>query len=90
VEVSGIVKPPKLKRSRLAYAADAIGVERIIEAVEKRPARQELAGLPPLPDARRRISSLIARRSSVSHPVVEATRRWDSDHQLGVGKLAVP
>ncbi len=28
VDVSGIVKPPKLKRSRLAYAADAIGVER--------------------------------------------------------------
>jgi hypothetical protein len=42
IDVSGIVKPPKLKRSRLAYAADAIGIERIIEAVLKRPARNDL------------------------------------------------
>jgi transcriptional regulator with XRE-family HTH domain len=42
IDVSGIVKPPKLKRSRLAFAADAIGIERIIEAVLKRPARNDL------------------------------------------------
>jgi hypothetical protein len=41
VEVNGLIELPKLKRSRLAYAADAIGLERVIEAVLARPARDD-------------------------------------------------
>jgi hypothetical protein len=48
VEVSGLIELPSVKRSRLAYAADAIGLERIIEAVIARPARDDLL---PLRDA---------------------------------------
>jgi hypothetical protein len=48
VEVNGLIKLPKLKRSRLAYAADAVGLERLIEAVLARPARDDLL---PLRDA---------------------------------------
>lgn len=42
VELSGLFQVPKQKKTRLAYAADAIGLERIIEAVLKRPARDDL------------------------------------------------
>lgn len=48
VELNGLIKLPSLKRSRLAYAADAVGLERIIEAVLDRPARDDLL---PLRDA---------------------------------------
>ncbi len=65
VDVSGIVKPPKLKRSRLAYAADAIGVERIIEAVEKRPARNDLLVL--------RDAALVA---AMSYTVASRPSEW--------------
>jgi hypothetical protein len=45
VEIGGILKLPKVKRTRLPYAADAIGIERIIEAVLRRPARNDLLRL---------------------------------------------
>jgi hypothetical protein len=45
VELSGLIQLPEIKRSRLAYAADAIGVERIIEAVSNRPVRDDLTRL---------------------------------------------
>lgn len=48
VELNGIIDLPKLKRTRLPYAADAVGMERAIEAIEKRPARDDLL---PLRDA---------------------------------------
>jgi hypothetical protein len=48
VELSGLIQLPKQSRKRLAYAADATGLERIIEAVLKRPARDDLL---PLRDA---------------------------------------
>jgi hypothetical protein len=48
VEVAGLIELPSLNRSRLAYAADAIGLERIIEAILTRPARDDLL---PLRDA---------------------------------------
>ncbi len=48
IELSGLFELPKQKKTRLAYAADAIGLERIIEAVLKRPARDDLL---PLRDA---------------------------------------
>lgn len=48
VEVTGLIELPSLQRSRLAYAADAIGLERTIEAVLNRPARDDLL---PLRDA---------------------------------------
>jgi hypothetical protein len=48
VELSGLIQLPKQNKSRLAYAADAIGLERIIEAVLTRPARDDLL---PLRDA---------------------------------------
>ncbi len=48
VEINGLIKLPKLKRSRLPFAADAVGVERIIEAVLARPAQDDLL---PLRDA---------------------------------------
>jgi len=48
VELTGVIEMPPQERSRLPYAADAIGVERIIEAILKRPARDDLL---PLRDA---------------------------------------
>jgi hypothetical protein len=48
VEIIGLLQLPSVSRSRLAYAADAIGLERIIEAVLNRPARDVLL---PLRDA---------------------------------------
>lgn len=48
VELSGLIQLPRKSKSRLAYAADAIGLERIIEAVLTRPAHDDLL---PLRDA---------------------------------------
>lgn len=48
IEVSGLIEIPKYEHSRLAYAADAVGLERIIEAILRRPARDPLL---PLRDA---------------------------------------
>ncbi len=48
VEFSGLFELPSQTKGRLAYAADAYGLERIIEAVLGRPARDELL---PLRDA---------------------------------------
>jgi hypothetical protein len=48
LELSGLIQLPRQRKSRLAYAADAIGLERIIEAVLARPARDDLL---PLRDA---------------------------------------
>ena len=48
VEVSGLFQIPAQKKKRLTYAADAYGLERIIEAVLNRPARDDLL---PLRDA---------------------------------------
>lgn len=48
IELSGLFDLPKQKKTRLAYAADAVGLERIIEAILKRPARDPLL---PLRDA---------------------------------------
>lgn len=48
VELSGLFELPKQKKTRLPFAADAIGLERIIEAILKRPARDDLL---PLRDA---------------------------------------
>lgn len=48
IELSGLIRLPRRQRRRLSYAADAYGLERIIEAVLKRPARDELL---PLRDA---------------------------------------
>lgn len=42
VEFSGLFELPPQQRKRLPYAADAIGVERIIEAILGRPARDDL------------------------------------------------
>lgn len=65
VDVSGIVKPPKVKRSRLAYAADAIGIERIIEAAKKRPVRNDLWAL--------RDAALVA---AMSYTVASRPSEW--------------
>ncbi len=48
IELSGLFDLPKHKKTQLAYAADAVGLERLIEAVLKRPARDDLL---PLRDA---------------------------------------
>jgi len=48
IELSGVFDLPKHKKTKLAYAADAVGLERAIEAVENRPARDDLL---PLRDA---------------------------------------
>lgn len=48
VELSGLFEIPAQRTARLAYAADAYGLERIIEAVLRRDARNELL---PLRDA---------------------------------------
>jgi hypothetical protein len=42
VELAGLVKLPVPEALALAYAADAVGLERIIEAVLARPARDDL------------------------------------------------
>jgi integrase len=42
IELSGLFELPSQKRKRLAYAADAYGLERVIEAVERRKARDLL------------------------------------------------
>jgi hypothetical protein len=42
LDLSGLFELPRQDRSRLPYAADAYGLERIIEAVKKRRARNEL------------------------------------------------
>jgi integrase len=65
VEISGLVKLPKVKRSRLPYAPDAVGVERIIEAVLNRPARDDLL---PLRDA-----ALVA---ALSYTVASRPSEW--------------
>lgn len=65
VEISGLVKLPKVKRKRLPYAPDAVGVERIIEAVLNRPARDDLL---PLRDA-----ALVA---AVSYTVATRPSEW--------------
>jgi len=48
VEFSGLFELPPQRRRRLPYAADAVGIERIIEAILSRPARDDLR---PLRDA---------------------------------------
>ncbi len=48
VDVNGVIELPKVGKSRLAYAADAVAVERLIEAVLARSARDDLR---PLRDA---------------------------------------
>jgi integrase len=48
IDVTGLFRIPRQKRKRLPYAADAYGLERIIEAVRKRPAQDDLL---PLRDA---------------------------------------
>lgn len=48
IELSGLIRLPRQNRKRLPYAADAYGLERIIEAVLRRPSRDELL---PLRDA---------------------------------------
>jgi integrase len=65
VDISGLVKLPKVKRSRLPYAPDAVGVERIIEAVLNRPARDDLL---PLRDA-----ALVA---ALSYTVASRPSEW--------------
>jgi hypothetical protein len=45
VEISGLFDLPKYECSRLAYAADAVGLERIIEAVLNRPTHDCLLAL---------------------------------------------
>lgn len=45
IEVAGLIQLPRYGRSRLAYAADPIGLERIIEAVLRRPGRDRLLAL---------------------------------------------
>jgi hypothetical protein len=45
VELSGLFELPSGSRSRLAYAADAVGLERIIEAVLGRDSRDQLLPL---------------------------------------------
>jgi integrase len=42
VDFSGIFELPPQRRNRLPYAADAVGVERIIEAILNRPTRDDL------------------------------------------------
>lgn len=42
IEVAGLIDLPAYDRSRLAYVADAVGLERIIEAVENRPTTDRL------------------------------------------------
>lgn len=48
VEVNGLIELPRIKRRRLVYAADAITLERLIQSVLNRPARDDLL---PLRDA---------------------------------------
>jgi hypothetical protein len=48
IELSGLIEIPQYERSRLAFAADAVGLERIIEAILRRPAQDPLL---PLRDA---------------------------------------
>jgi hypothetical protein len=43
--VAGLIELPRYGRSRLAYAADAVGLERIIEAALSRPGRDRLLAL---------------------------------------------
>jgi hypothetical protein len=45
IEVAGLIELPRYGRSRLAYAADAVGLERIIEAALNRPGRDRLLAL---------------------------------------------
>jgi hypothetical protein len=73
IDVSGIVKPPKLKRNRLAYAADAIGIERIIESVLKRPARNDLLVL--------RDAALVA---AMSYTVASRPSEWIKTARRGI------
>lgn len=48
IELAGVFELPRYKKTQLAYAADAVGLERIIEAALNRPARDDLL---PLRDA---------------------------------------
>lgn len=45
VELSGLFEMPKLQRKRLAFATDAYGLERLIEAVHSREVRDDLNAL---------------------------------------------
>jgi hypothetical protein len=45
IEVAGLIELPRYDRSRLAYAADALGLERIIEAVLNRSTADDLLAL---------------------------------------------
>jgi hypothetical protein len=65
LELSGLLELPKHKKSRLAYAPDAIGMERIIEAILKRPARDDLL---PLRDA--------ALAASMAYTIASRPSEW--------------
>ena len=45
IEVAGLIELPAYDRSRLAYVADAVGIERTIEAVGNRPTADRLLAL---------------------------------------------
>jgi hypothetical protein len=45
IEVAGLIELPRHERSRLAYSADAVGLERIVEAVLNRPTIDRLFSL---------------------------------------------
>lgn len=45
IEVAGLIELPGYEHSRLSYAADALGLERLIEAVLNRPVRYPLLAL---------------------------------------------
>lgn len=91
VELSGVIQLPKQNRKRLAYAADATGLERIIEAILNRAARDDLL---PLRDAAlvAAIGFTIASRPSewrrsvawenVFDTTVELQRASDSDPEV--------
>jgi hypothetical protein len=45
IEVAGLIELPAYDRARLAYVADAVGLERLIEAMLRRPTRDRLFAL---------------------------------------------
>jgi hypothetical protein len=45
VDVGGLIELPKIKKTRLIFAADAVTLERLIEAVLNRPSRDDLLTL---------------------------------------------
>jgi hypothetical protein len=86
VELSGLFQLPKVKRTRLAYAADAIGVERIIEAILKRPARDDLL---PLRDAAfvAALSYTVASRPSEWRQSVTWDDLFEPSQDTGIGTV---